>query len=118
MRPVFAILAMLFTGIFTGTSHAQSLNGYCLDLVEAGCMPRFIPFHNMSIDFCEESCKLTNPVGVRGMDAALFDLKCLADSPTPMDGNRVMILRQRTHNGRLTTSWIKRDETLEIVPCP
>lgn len=97
---------------------AQSLSGYCLDTVRAGCMPRFIPFHDMSIDFCEETCSLTNPVGVRGLNAVLYDLTCHADYESPLDGVRVMILRQIDRDGFTNISWIEENGTSEVVPCP
>lgn len=103
---------------FSGASaQPHSLSGYCLDMREGGCMPRFLPFHGLSIDFCEESCTMTNPVSVRDLDAVLYDMECIADYDTPLSG-RVMVLSQTSWSGHQRLSFIDERETLEIVPCP
>lgn len=95
----------------------RSLSGFCLDMREPGCMPRYLPFRGLTIDFCEETCTLTNPVNVRDLDATLYDMECLADYDSPMPG-RVMLLSQTRWDGRQQLSFIDRHETLAIVPCP
>lgn len=93
-----------------------SLNGLCLDNRKAGCMGRYLPFRGDTIDFCEESCRLTNPVPVRGLAGTLYDLKCAADFDTPMEG-RVMILRQPDAN-RIRMTFIDETDIRNIVFCP
>ena len=80
-------------------------------------MPRYLPFQGLTIDFCEETCTLTNPVNVRDLDATLYDMTCRADYDSPMPG-RVMILSQTRGDGRQQMSFIDRHQTLEIVRCP
>lgn len=98
-------------------SVSQDLTGYCLDNIEAGCMDRYLPFYEQTIDFCEETCTLTNPVPVRDMDAVLYDFVCQADYPSPFNG-RVMLLRQTDWNEEVFLSLIDERETRSIVPCP
>ena len=115
-----ALLALVSGMVALGpnAAAAQSLNGMCLDMREAGCMPRFLPFEGRFIGFCEETCELTNPVNVRGMDAVLYDLSCMADYDSPLEGARVMLLAQTGWDGRRTMSWIYERDTYDIVPCP
>ena len=113
--------SMIALGMYLiGTqSMAQpQLHGLCLDTLEAGCQPRYLPFVGMSIDFCEETCTLVNPTNVRNMDAALYDLECTADYETPLDGRRVMLLIQTDWDDSKSLWWIDNNSTLEIVHCP
>ncbi len=80
-------------------------------------MPRYIPFKGMTIDFCEATCTLGNPVSVRDLDATLYDLSCLSDHPNA-GSRRVLILRQTDWQGRWRLSWIDKQDTLSVVPCP
>ena len=113
-----ALLASVVAFSISVPASAQSLGGLCLELQEWGCTPRYLPFTGLSIDFCEETCELTNPVNVRGMNGVLYGLSCQADYNTPYDGQRVLILRQYIRDGVALISWIDRRETLRIVPCP
>jgi hypothetical protein len=96
---------------------AQNLTGLCLDLREEGCMPRHLPFDGNTIDFCEETCRLTGPVPVRGMDATLYDLQCRGDYGAIPD-KRVMILRQQDYALGPQSSWVDPNSTYPIVRCP
>lgn len=109
---------MALVGV-TSLASAQpaGMSGLCLDLREGGCTARFLPFSGLRIDFCEESCELSNPVNVRDLNGTLFDLSCVADYPNPPSG-RVLILEQTRFTGKKTLSWIDGVETFEIVPCP
>lgn len=95
---------------------AQGLTGLCVDNGSAGCQDRFIPFHGLSIDFCEETCTLTNPVDVRGLNGTLFDMSCSADYPSDYEG-RTMLLQQ-SDVGRTRLLMINNSQILEIVRCP
>lgn len=106
--------AMMFTS--QAHSQVQNLSGYCLDMKEEGCMPRFIPFSGMSIDFCEESCSLGNATPVRDLDAVLYDKSCIADWGRP-DLERVLIIQQTDYSGRSNISWVDKYQTLDIVRC-
>lgn len=96
---------------------AQDFSGLCLDMREAGCMDRHIPFTGNTIDFCEESCTLTAPVEVRGLDAALYDLQCRGDYGEIPD-KRVLLISQEDPMSGSRSLWIDAESTLEIVPCP
>ena len=99
-----------------GGSAAEDFSGLCLDNVEDGCQERFLPFNGDSIDFCEVTCQLTNPILIRDLDATLYDFVCRGD----MGGGsgRVILLRQKDWEGKTTTSFIDGQETRTIVPCP
>ena len=99
------------------SASAENLTGYCLDTGSAGCQDRFIPFDGKSIDFCEETCGLTNPTLVRGLNATLYDFVCKSDNPST-EGGRVMILRQKDWAGKSTISLVTERETQPIVKCP
>lgn len=98
-------------------SEPGTLTGYCIDLREAGCTDRFLPFYGMSVDYCEETCTLRNPVPIRGLEATLYDRECVADYDTPMEG-RVLLLSQHDWAGNLRRQIIDEVETFAIVPCP
>ena len=117
MKRILTSMAVL-ASFMAGGASAQPLQGMCLDMREAGCMPRFLPFEGGSISFCEATCSLNNPVNVRGINAALYDLSCRADYDTPLDGSRVMILSQTDWYGRTAISWIDERTMYDIVPCP
>ena len=96
---------------------AQDFSGLCLDMREAGCMDRHIPFTGNTIDFCEESCTLTAPVEVRGLDATLYDLQCRGDYGEIPD-KRVMLLTQQDLMSGPRTFWVDAENTLQMVACP
>jgi hypothetical protein len=108
-------LTILITSITT--AQAQSLSGLCLDNREPGCMPRFIPFKGLTIDFCEETCALQNPVKVKGLEAVLYDMVCQADFPTKI-GGRVMLLEQKSGQDQSSLLFIDKREVRKIVACP
>ena len=97
----------------------NSLDGLCLDNVEEGCMPRFLPLKGHKISYCEASCDLTNPVKMRGMDGVLYDLSCRADGGDGEYPDRVMLLKQKPKDGKGSSMlWIDLANTFKIVLCP
>ena len=117
VSPVLAAVAVMLRFAPTGVVSAQDLTGYCLDNREGGCQGRYLPFRGNTIDFCEETCTLTNPTQVRGLNAILYDFACLSDYPSSKAG-RVMILQQTDHAGKTLTSLISKSDTKRIVRCP
>ncbi len=119
MRRFLTGYVLMTLTVFAVPSVAQpvSMNGLCLDMREEGCTERYLPFSGLQIGFCEEMCVLTNPINVRGLEGALFDLACTGDSGDIPD-RRVMIIRQTDFSSRTVLSWIDAFETLRIVPCP
>lgn len=96
----------------------KSLDGLCLDNVEEGCMPRFLPLKGHKISYCEASCDLTNPVETRGMDGVLYDLSCSADGGGEYP-DRVMLLKQKPKHGKGSSmSWIDSSDIFKVVRCP
>jgi len=61
----------------------NDLSGMCLDNLEVGCQGRYLPFRGLKIDFCEETCSLTNPVDLKEINATTYDFECVADYTTP-----------------------------------
>jgi hypothetical protein len=115
----WATAAVLMAGLLSGVgdSTAENFSGLCLDNLEEGCQERFLPFDGDSIDFCEQTCQLTNPTPVRDLDATLYDFVCRGDNGADSD-SRVIVLRQKDWDGKTTTSFIDGYETRTIVPCP
>ena len=94
------------------------LDGLCLDNVEEGCMPRFLPLKGHKISYCEASCDLINPAKTRGMDGVLYDLSCSTDGRGEYP-NRVMLLKQKPKDGKGSSMlWIDSADTFKIVRCP
>ncbi len=98
-------------------AQVRDLSGLCLDLREDGCTERFLRFRGLTIDFCEETCTLTAPTAVRGMEATLFDMRCQSDMPTDI-GGRVMVLRQTDSSNASRLLFIDRRDVFAIVRCP
>tara|TARA_B100001093_G_C26493496_1_gene870066 strand:+ start:67 stop:552 length:486 start_codon:yes stop_codon:yes gene_type:complete len=123
MRNLTATLCLTITvllesvGVGLGAEEfPNSLDGLCLDNLEEGCMPRYLPLKGHKISYCEASCDLTNPVKTRGMDGVLYDLSCTTDDSREYPA-RVMLLRQK--NGKSgSMSWIDQAGTYKIVRCP
>ena len=96
----------------------HSLDGLCLDNLEEGCMPRYLPLKGNKISYCEASCDLTNPIKMRGMDGVLYDLSCTTDGSEQHPTN-VILLQQKLKNGKEgSMSWIDSAGTFKIVRCP
>ena len=71
-------VAVIFSAsLFSGAASAQDLRGWCYPVNE--CMGEQIPVGSGSYNTCEETCTLTNPVPVRGMEATLYDEVCQGD---------------------------------------
>ena len=125
MRKLTATICLTFAvllgnvGVSWGAEgFPNSLDGLCLDNVEDGCMPRFLPLKGHKISYCEASCDLTNPVKTRGIDGVLYDLSCSADGGGEYP-DRVMLLKQKPKDGKGSSmSWIDSADTFEIVRCP
>ena len=125
MRKLTATIFLTFTvllgneGVSWGAEgFPNSLDGLCLDNVEEGCMPRFLPLKGHKISYCEASCDLTNPVKTRGMDGVLYDLSCSADGGGEYP-DRVMLLKQKSKDGKGSSmSWIDSADPFKIVRCP
>lgn len=74
----FLLAGMILVSIPIPVASGIDLNGWCMP--DDGCDGP-IPFRDGRFDQCEASCKLTNPVSVRDMDATLYDVSCVADFP-------------------------------------
>lgn len=111
------ILFVVLLSPFSAPVSAQNLSGLCLDMREEGCMPRYVPFSGNGIGFCEESCQLTAPTEVRGMDATLYDLHCSGDYGEIPD-MRVMLLSQQSEMFGRQSYWIGPQDIFQIVHCP
>ncbi len=98
-------------------SHAQDMTGLCLDLGEEGCTDRFLPFEQMTINFCESTCTLSNPMPVQGLDATLYNMDCVSDNPQP-SGGRAIVLRQVDRStSSIKTYMIDANDITPIVVC-
>ena len=114
-------IAVLFGLVKTSWGAGEfpySLDGLCLDNLEEGCMPRYLPLKGHKISYCEASCVLINRVKMRGMDGVLYDLSCTTDSSEEHPA-RVMLLKQKLkNNNEGSMSWIDSGGTFKIVRCP
>ena len=113
---VMRYLILVFSIIFPTFAYGQNFNGLCIDNVEVGCMDRYLPFDVRSVNFCEATCTLTNPINVRDLTATLFDFECLSDNGNTK--SRVMVLDQIDYDGKILTLMIDKNQTRQIVQCP
>jgi len=76
----------------------NNLTGMYLDNHKAGCQSRYLPFKGLTIDFCEETCTLTNPVDTRGINEILYDFECISDYAPP-SLSQVLLTLRKNHSG-------------------
>lgn len=125
MRKLTATLGLAITMLIgsVGTSFdagkfPSSLDGLCLDNVEEGCMPRFLPLKDHKITYCEASCELTNPVKTKGISGILYKLSCRTDDDGQYS-DRVLLLKETPKNAKLSVMlWIDSTDIFKIVRCP
>ena len=79
---------------FCAEEFPNSLDGLCLDNVEEGCMPRFLPLKDHKITYCEASCELTNPVKTKGISGVLYKLSCKTDDDDGQYSDRILLLKK------------------------
>ena len=97
----------------------NSLDGLCLDNVEEGCMPRFLPLKDYKITYCEASCTLTNPVKIKSIRGILFKLACRTDNDIGQYSDRVLLLTKTPKNAKKNYMlWIDSTNIFEVVQCP
>ena len=84
----------------------NNLSGMCLDNLEAGCQGRHLPFRGLTIDFCEETCSLTNPVDINGINATSYDFECVADYTTPFL-SRVLLISSNNQSGNAELMFVR-----------
>jgi hypothetical protein len=101
--------------LLTGQASAQELRGWCFAADE--CMGVQIPIGSGTYNTCEETCTLTNPVSVRGMEATLYDEVCQGDWMAHGSiTNRVMFISQVSDQIRMFAvreHWITELERCE-----
>ena len=101
------LATMLFSLVVTNVCMGETLDfsllrnnltGMCLDNHKVGCQSRYLPFKGLMIDFCEETCTLTNPVENREINETLYDFECISDYASPFLSQVLLTLRQN-HSG-------------------
>ncbi|MBT4844718.1 MAG: hypothetical protein HON92_04720 [Planctomycetaceae bacterium] len=125
MRKLTETLCLTITVLIgsVGTSFGagefpNSLDGLCLDNVEEGCMPRFLPLKDHKITYCEASCELTNPVKTKGISGVLYELSCRTDDDGQYS-DRVLLLKETPKNKKVSAMlWIDSTDIFKIVRCP
>ena len=86
----------------------DDLSGMCLDNLEDGCQGRYLPFRGLTIDFCEETCSLINPINIEGINATAFDLECLSDNTKPL-ASRVLLILSNNQSENPDLMFIRSD---------
>ena len=86
----------------------DDLSGMCLDNLEAGCQERYLPFRGLTIDFCEETCSLINPITIEGINATAFDFECLSDNITPL-ASRVLLILSKNQSENPDLVFVRSD---------
>ena len=86
----------------------DDLSGLCLDNLEAGCQGRYLPFRGLTIDFCEETCSLINPINIEGINATAFDFECLSDNTRPL-ASRVLLILSKNQSENPDLVFVRSD---------
>ena len=84
----------------------NNLTGMCLDNHKAGCQRRYLPFKGLVIDFCEETCTLTNPVDIGDINETLYDFECTSDYASPFLSQVLLTLR-KNHSDSLDLMFVR-----------
>lgn len=78
----YAVASFLVAALLlSGATHAETLanglfDGICIDTGECAGI---VSIEDDVFPMCEETCRLQNPVAVKGMDAVLYDAECSSD---------------------------------------
>ncbi|MFW2544542.1 hypothetical protein ACN2XU_18050 [Primorskyibacter sp. 2E107] len=101
-------------------SSSSPLDGMCVQREIAGCDDAIAPFQGGRLAICGSTCRLSNPVNVRNMDATLYDLACsTSQSAAPvLTSDRVMVIKQTGQTGAPKLSFVTENWSAPIVPCP
>ncbi len=104
---------------FCAGEFPNSLDGLCLDNVEDGCMPRFLPLKDYKITYCEASCELINPFKTKGISGVFYKLSCETDDDDGQYSDRIILLKETPKNAKENAMlWIDSTDVFEIVRCP
>ncbi|WP_425099511.1 hypothetical protein [Tropicibacter sp. S64] len=101
-------------------SSASPLDGMCVQRKAEGCDAGTAPFQGGRLAICGSTCRLSNPVNVRNMDATLYDLACSTpeSAPVTLTSDRVMVIKQTGPSGTASLSFVTENWSAPIVPCP
>jgi hypothetical protein len=88
--PLFA-LAVVSVAIQTGPSVADDFEGWCFPADDCTGEPK--PIKNDTFATCEETCQMTNPAKVDGLDATVYDVTCKADHLPEPSKERMIFVR-------------------------
>ncbi|WP_136439434.1 hypothetical protein [Pacificoceanicola onchidii] len=99
---------------------SSPLDGLCVERAIEGCDGALSPFKGGRLAICGSTCRLSNPVNVRNMDATLYDLACAVPESVPvaLTSDRVMVLKQTDMAGEASLAFVTESWTAPIVPCP
>ena len=122
VNPMHAILMTLtFIFVLTTAGQAQDFTGWCIDMGEPGCQDQYIPFYENKIDWCEQSCSLSNRVKVKNIIATLYDYTCKSDYGGTAKDRAINITHSVFDDVGTEVdkhSLIRSYETLPIFQCP
>lgn len=101
-------------------SSSSPLDGLCVERKLDGCEGEIAPFNGGRLAICGSTCRLSNPVNVRNMEATLYDLACSTPDQRPrvLTSDRVMVIKQIGQSGLPGLSFVTENWSAPIVPCP
>ena len=85
------VLAVVGMVLQTSPSLADSFDGWCFPGDE--CTGQPMPIKNGTFGTCEESCEMTNPAKLDGLDATAFDVICKGDYLPEPSKERMIFVR-------------------------
>ena len=87
------LIVLIFASVLVAATSANSgeFDGWCIP--GDGCTGDE-KIENDSFSTCEETCKMTNPTQVRGMDALLYDIVCAGDGSSATS-TRTLFMRYK-----------------------
>ena len=84
-------LAIVIGTLQTCPAIADSFDGWCFPADE--CTGEPMPIKDGTFGTCEESCEMTNPAKVEGLDATTYDVICKGDHLPEPSKERMIFVR-------------------------
>ena len=93
---------------------AGSFDGWCFK--EDGCGGPY-KIENDAFGTCEESCRLTEPTQVSGMDGVLYNVVCEGDHLERPSKERILLLKYKDDDGKPRAMAVGKHGVEELVRC-
>lgn len=111
---IYLTALTIFNAGFVSVALAEStpFDGLCFP--GDGCTGA-VKIENGSFITCEQNCEMANPVHVRGVDAIIYDVKCIGDHAS--GSSRMIFSFVELDNNSKEAHVISSDSITKLVSC-